>query len=93
MTEENKTNNEEVLSKDLEPIHRTNGITVKKNMLWGLLNDGSKLAIVDLLKEEGFKGEVKLVGVIKGDTTVIKVESDQDIKLELAINILDILNS
>lgn len=68
-------------------------LTVKQNKLWGLLNDASKLAVIDLLREEGFKGEVKLIGVIKGDSTVIQVENSQNLELELPINILDVLNN
>lgn len=67
-------------------------LMIKQNKLWGLLNDASKLAVIDLLREEGFKGEVKLIGVIKGDSTVIQVENNQNLKLELPINILDVLN-
>lgn len=67
-------------------------LMIKQNKLWGLLNDASKLAVIDLLREEGFKGEVKLIGIIKGDSTVIQVENNQNLKLELPINILDVLN-
>lgn len=68
-------------------------LTIKQNKLWGLLNDASKLAVIDLLIEEGFKGEVKLIGVIKDDSTVIQVENSQNLKLELPINILEVLNN
>lgn len=67
-------------------------LKVKDNRLWNLLDDGSKLAVIDLLISEGFKGEVKLIGVVKGNTTVIKVENNQDKELVLELDILSVLN-
>lgn len=67
-------------------------LKVKDNRLWNLLDDGSKLAVIDLLISEGFEGEVKLIGVVKGNTTVIKVENNQDKELVLELDILSVLN-
>lgn len=67
-------------------------LRVIPNKLWNLLNDSSKLAVIDLLLSEGFEGEVRLIGVVKGNTTVIEVENKQGKELVLELDILSILN-
>ena len=69
------------------------GLKVYKNMLWEILNDASKLIILDLLMEKGFQGDCKIISKVDGETTIMEVTDNFEHKLILPINILDILNS
>ena len=69
------------------------GIEVYKNMLWDILDDGSKLFIINMLMERGFQGDCKLISRVDGDTTIMEVTDNFEHSLIIPINILDILNS
>ena len=68
------------------------GLIVYKNMIWEILDQGSKLAILTLLMENDFKGNCKLISKVDGDTTIMEVTDEFGHQLILPINILDILN-
>lgn len=63
-------------------------IKVYKNLIWEILDDGSKLYILELLIERGFKGDCK---VIAKDGS-LEVNDNFNNQLVIPINILDILN-
>lgn len=63
-------------------------IKVYKNLIWNILDDGSKLYIIELLMDQGFKGECK---VIAKDGS-LEIRDNYEKELILPINILDILN-
>lgn len=67
-------------------------VSIYKNMLWEILDEGSKIFILTLLIENGFQGECKLISMVAGETTIMKVSDSHGKSLELPINILDILN-
>lgn len=67
-------------------------IVVYKNMIWEILTDDSKLFVLGLLIENGFKGDCKLISLVDGETTIMEVTDKFNHKLVLPINILDILN-
>lgn len=67
-------------------------ISIYKNMIWEILDEGSKIFILTLLIEQGFQGECKLISKVAGETTIMEVSDSQGKSLELPINILDILN-
>lgn len=72
-------------------------IKVKQNYIWGMLDEGSQLFIINLLMEKGFKGEVSVIGKpnVKDDGSVaveIHITDEEENNLTLPINILDILN-
>ena len=72
-------------------------IKVKQNYIWGMLDEGSQLFIINLLMEKGFKGEVSVIGKpnVKNDGSVaveIYITDEEENNLTLPINILDILN-
>lgn len=68
------------------------GINVYKNMIWEILDNGSKLYVLNLLMEQGFQGECKMISKIAGDTTILEVKDEFGHELVLPIDILSILN-
>lgn len=68
-------------------------ILVYNNLLWDILDQGSKLYIMSLLMENGFEGDCKLVSKIDGDVTIMEVNDNYGHSIVLPINILDILNN
>ncbi len=67
-------------------------IIVYKNMIWEILDQGSKLAILTLIMEQGFEGNCKVIAEVNNETTVLKLTDEFDHEMVLPINILDILN-
>lgn len=67
-------------------------LKVYNNMLWDILDQGSKLFVIGILMENGFQGECKLISKVAGETTIMEVTDDFGHSLVLPINILDILN-
>ena len=68
-------------------------LKIYNNLLWSILDEGSQLYILDILIQSGFEGDTKIESRIIGDTTKMIVMDESNHKLELPINILDILNS
>ena len=68
-------------------------IKLYENLLWEILDDGSKLAVIEILMGSGFNGNCKMIAKIDGDTTVLEVRDEHGHELILPINILDILNN
>lgn len=67
-------------------------ICVYKNMIWEILDEGSKLTIIDMLIDNGFVGNCKLIAKIVGDVTVMEINDEYNHQLVLPIDIIDILN-
>ena len=67
-------------------------IKVYKNMIWDILDEGSKLTLIDILMNNGFEGNCKLIAKIDGEVTVLEVNDESGHCMILPINILDILN-
>ena len=67
-------------------------IKVYENMLWDILDEGSKLTLISVLMNNGFEGNCKLIAKIDGDVTVLEVNDESGHYMVLPINILDILN-
>ena len=67
-------------------------IKVYKNMIWEILDKGSKLTLLDILMNNGFEGNCKLIAKIDGEVTVLEVNDESGHYMILPINILDILN-
>lgn len=68
-------------------------VKLYENLLWEILDDGSKLAVIEILMESGFDGNCKMIAKIDGETTVLEVRDEHGHELILPINILDILNN
>ena len=68
-------------------------IIVYKNLIWEILDTGSKLTLLDILMNNRFKGECKVISKVEGNTTVMEVTDNYGNCLVLPINILDILNN
>lgn len=68
-------------------------VKLYENLLWEILDDGSKLAVIEILIESGFDGICKMIAKIDGETTVLEVRDEHGHELILPINILDILNN
>lgn len=68
-------------------------VKLYENLLWEILDDGSKLAVIEILMESGFDGKCKMIAKIDGETTVLEVRDEHGHELILPINILDILNN
>lgn len=67
-------------------------IKVYENMIWEILDEGSKLTLINILMTNGFEGNCKLIAKIDGDVTVLEVNDESGHCMILPINILDILN-
>jgi hypothetical protein len=67
-------------------------IKVYENMIWEILDKGSKLTLLSILMDNGFEGDCKLIAKIDGDVTVLEVNDESGHCMILPINILDILN-
>lgn len=63
-------------------------IEVYKNLIWEILDDSSKLYIIELLMNQGFKGECKVIA----KDGCLEVNDNYGNQMILPINILDILN-
>lgn len=68
-------------------------VKLYENLLWEILDDGSKLAVIEILMGSGFDGDCKMIAKIDGETTVLEVRDEHGRELILPINILDILNN
>lgn len=68
-------------------------VKLYENLLWEILDDGSKLAVIEILMGSGFDGDCKMIAKIDGETTVLEVRDEHGHELILPINILDILNN
>ena len=68
-------------------------VKLYENLLWEILDDGSKLAVIEILIGSGFDGDCKMIAKIDGETTVLEVRDEHGHELILPINILDILNN
>lgn len=69
-----------------------NDIKIYENLIWEILDEGSKSALIEILLNNGFEGECKLISKVEGETTVMEVMDGSEHHLILPINILDILN-
>ena len=67
-------------------------IKIYENMIWNILDKGSKLTLISILMDHGFEGNCKLIAKINGETTVLEVNDETGHNIILPINILDILN-
>lgn len=67
-------------------------IKVYENMIWDILDEGSKLTLISVLINNGFEGNCKLIAKIDGEVTVLEVNDESGHCMVLPINILDILN-
>ena len=68
-------------------------INMYENVLWDILDQGSKDCVLNILKNNGFIGNCKIIAVIKGNCTVLVVKDETDKNMELPIDILTILNN
>jgi hypothetical protein len=67
-------------------------IKIYENMIWEILDEGSKLTLISILMDQGFEGNCKLIAKINGETTILEVNDETGHNIVLPINILDILN-
>lgn len=67
-------------------------IKVYENMIWNILDEGSKLTLINILINNRFEGKCKLIAKIDGDVTVLEVNDESSHCMILPINIIDILN-
>ena len=67
-------------------------INVYKNLLWEIIDDESKLALIGILINNGFIGDCKITSKIEGGTSVLEVVDEYDHYLLLPIDILEMLN-
>lgn len=67
-------------------------INVYKNLLWEILDDESKLALIGILINNGFVGDCKITSKIEGGTSVLEVVDEYEHYLLLPIDILEMLN-
>jgi len=67
-------------------------IKIYENMIWEILDEGSKLALIGILMNNGFEGNCKMIAKIDGDKSVLEVNDESGHNMILPINILDILN-
>ena len=67
-------------------------IKMYRNMIWDILDDGSKLTVIGILMQNEFSGDCKLISKVDGNITVMEVNDNYGHQLILPINILDILN-
>jgi hypothetical protein len=67
-------------------------IKIYENMIWEILNEGSKLTLISLLMDSGFEGDCKLIAKVEGESTILEINDELGHNLILPINILDILN-
>lgn len=68
-------------------------VRIYKNMIWNILDDGSKIYILTLLISGGFEGECKIISKVVEDTTIMEIKDETGKVMKLPINILDILNN
>lgn len=69
-----------------DPIH------VYRNLIWEILDEGSKLTLIGIMLDNGFVGSCKLTAKIEGDVTVMEVNDENGHHLVLPIDIIEILN-
>ena len=67
-------------------------INVYKNLLWEILDDESKLALIGILINNGFVGDCKITSKVEGEASVLEVVDDYEHYLLLPIDILEMLN-
>ena len=67
-------------------------IKIYENMIWEILDEGSKLTLIEILTNSGFEGNCKMIAKIDGDESVLEVNDESGHNMILPINILDILN-
>ncbi len=67
-------------------------IIVYNNMIWEILDKGSKLTLLEIMMDNNFEGNCKITSKIEGNTTVMEVRDELGHYLVLPIDILDILN-
>lgn len=68
-------------------------VSIYKNKIWELLDEGSQLYILTMIIKADFKGECKLTAHIAGDSTTMIIRDNYEHEIEIPINILDILNN
>ena len=66
---------------------------IYENLLWNILDDGSKIYILTLLIKNEFEGECKVTSEIIDNTTQLVIRDMHGKEINLPINVLDILNS
>ena len=67
-------------------------INVYKKLFWEILDDESKLALIDILINNSFVGDCKITSKIEGETSVLEVVDEYEHYLLLPIDILEMLN-
>ena len=67
-------------------------INVYKNLLWEILDDESKLALIGILINNSFVGDCKITSKVKGEASVLEVVDEYEHYLLLPIDILEMLN-
>lgn len=67
-------------------------IVVYPNMIWEILDKGSKLTLLDIMMSNGFQGNCKVTSKIEGNTSVMEINDESGHYLVIPINIIDILN-
>lgn len=68
-------------------------LSIYKNILWDLLDEGSQSYILSIITEQGFVGECKLISKVVRDKTVMVISDNHEHELEIPIDILDIINN
>lgn len=68
-------------------------VTIYNNMMWNLLDDGSKLTVIDVLMSEGIKGECKVVIEDSEEgTKLVILDSESNKVISLPFDIFTLLN-
>ena len=67
-------------------------IKIYENMIWEILDKGSKLMLLGILMDSGFEGNCKLIAKIDGNVTVLEINDESGHHMILPIDILDVLN-
>lgn len=68
-------------------------VTIYNNMMWNLLDDGSKLTVIDILMSNGIKGECKvIIEDSKDGTNLVILDSQSNNVISLPFDIFVLLN-
>ena len=67
-------------------------IEIYENVLWDILDEGSKECILEIMKNNGFIGKCKIIAAVRGNRSIMIIKDEADKMMELPINIIEILN-
>ena len=67
-------------------------INIYKNLLWDILDDESKLTLIDILIKNGFEGDCKITTKVVSNSSVLEVRDESNHYLLLPVDIIDMLN-